>query len=563
MSNILLINGFWVPTSTISELLSFSQFDSNIFLTFPIGIMTIAGWCRKLIPSYGLKVIDYMLELHKFFSNKENSSTEIKIFINKVLDSISDVPDYIGISMGSSCGHLANLMVVSECKKRWPHCKVIAGGTHATACSDIILSDSEVDCVIRGPGDVSFVDLIRFFAGEKGVIPEGASFKSLPSKHISESIRDLSMLPPYPYDLIDFKYLVDHDETAPIKRFGAKTGVIMTSRGCPFNCTYCAASQIHGKNVLFRPIKSLIDEIRNLVIEYGVNTVCIIDDLFGANRRLFFSFFEELDKSGLDVRVVIPAGLSIKIYDEEMIDILVAHGLDSVYFPVESGCQYVQDKLMKKNINLKKARRLIEYTKSKNIFTGVNIILGMPGETKNMIMETFNFLLGLPVDWIAFFIACPYPGTEMTNTLISSGAIKIEDLMLILNSSTQSSKTRLFDTKDISGKELSEIIDSFNIELNFLNNYNLRNKRFDIMLKKLDKIIERYPIHVIARICRAVCYQHMGEISLYKSEIEQINKILISNDSSRKLFVKYENKIRELISDFSKEEIEKLYVFRQ
>jgi radical SAM superfamily enzyme YgiQ (UPF0313 family) len=239
-----------------------------------------------------------------------------------------------------------------------------------------------------------------------------------------------------------------------------------------------------------------------------------------------------------------------------MIDVLIAHGLDSIYFPLESGSKYVQENVIKKHIDLDKATRLIRYSKSKGLFTGVNIVLGCPGETKVMMMETYEFLKQLPVDWVAFFSAYPYPGTEMTDTLLKRGDIDEEKLIEIWDNSTQGFKKRPFDTKEISGEEMSELIDSFNIQLNFFNNYNLRTGNFDHVIPKLNKIIERFPLHVVALACRARCFYDAGNREEALHDIDTISSSILKSVFSNSMYSKYEADIRQLLGS---ELIERIY----
>jgi radical SAM superfamily enzyme YgiQ (UPF0313 family) len=274
------------------------------------------------------------------------------------------------------------------------------------------------------------------------------------------------------------------------------------SRGCPFGCSFCSADKVHGRKVSFFSVERIVSEIEYLINTFQINTVNIIDDLFGADKQYFREFFRRIDERGLSFKLYIPGGLSIAVFDEEMIDILIDHGLTAIYFPLESGSKHVQEEIIKKRVDLDKAVRLISYTKQKGLFTGINIVLGSPGETRELIFETYEFIRNLPVDWIAFFVAYPYPETEMTNILLNRGTLTQDDLIRIWDSSTQGFKRRPFDTEEISGQELSDLIYDMNINLNFFHNYNFRMKNYAHVTSKLNKLIDRYPFHVVALACR-------------------------------------------------------------
>lgn len=552
VKKLLLINGFSSPTEIINELLSDQGSDCNIYLSYPLGVLTLAAWCRQEFPNFKIQILDATMDLHKQMSLLSKRASNISDFIFSMLEKVDFVPDFIGISFNFSNGHKACLKLSGICKQIWPDSKTIAGGVHATTFTSAIISDPSIDYVVRGPGDYSFTDLLGGLAEDKeikqiaGVV---TSTSDMPS--VALPLPDLDIIPPYPYDLIDMEYLVVNESTAPMYEEGTRTGMIFMSRGCPFGCTFCSADKVHGRKVSFFSVDRIITEIEYLINTFQINTINIIDDLFGADKQYFKDFFQKIEGRGLSFRLFIPGGLSIAVFDEEMIDILIDHGLSAIYFPLESGSKHVQENIIKKRVDLDKAVRLISYSKQKGLFTGINIVLGSPGETKKLMNETYEFIRNLPVDWIAFFVAYPYPETEMTNILLNRGTLTHEDLIEIWDSSTQGFKTRPFDTDEISGQELSDLIYDMNINLNFFQNYNFRMKNYSFVIAKLNKLIDRYPFHVVALACRAKCYRELGQPEDAISDIAKIKKLIIENNESLRLFERYNKSILETLGDYS------------
>jgi radical SAM superfamily enzyme YgiQ (UPF0313 family) len=548
--NLLLINGFGTPTRIINELLSNASIDSNIYLSYPLGVLTLAAWCRKALPNVNIQIIDATLEFHKYISNPQREPINLSDFIIKILEPIDVTPDFIGISISFSNGHKPCLELCRHSKEKWPHSTIIAGGVHATTFTHRIIADPCIDFVIRGPGDVSFIDLLQSLIEEKTQDHIAGLVTSMENiTNMALPLADLDTIPPYPYDLIDMEYLVVNESTSPINEDGTRTGMIFMSRGCPFNCSFCSANKVHGKKVAFISVDKMIGQIEHLINTYHVNTINIIDDLFGADKEYFYEFFRKIDERNLKFRLFIPGGLSIAVFDEEMIDVLIEHGLNAVYFPVESGSPYVQQHVIKKRVNLDKAARLITHSKKRGLFTGINIVLGSPGETKEHIYETYEYIKHLPIDWTAFFIAFPYPDTEMTNILLARGAITESELIEVWDNSTQGFKPRPFDTEEISGLELSDLVYDFNIELNFFSNYNIRTGNYKEVLIKLDKIINRYPFHTVALACRAKCYHEIGRQREAIQDVLTIYDLIKVNNDSLKLFERYKSQITE-ITDF-------------
>lgn len=548
MKNLLLINGFGSGTRIINELLSNDSTDINIYFSYPIAVLTLAGWVRQELPDFNIQILDLQMDLHKIISDKHRDSLEIKDFINQELDKVDFTPDYIGVSMSFSNGHVGCLQMIKACKKKWSKSKIIAGGMHATTFTSRIIPAPNIDFVIRGPGDTSFIKLLKALEERKNpkAIP-GVVTGSNNITKIGNRLECLDDIPPYPYDLIDMEYLVVHESTSPVYEKEKRTGLVLMSRGCYFSCAYCSANQVHGRKVFFKSINRVLSEIEYLIKTYKINQLCIIDDLFGADKKYFYDFFNEIKRRRLKFRLVIPAGLSLILFNEEMIDVLIKHGLKAVNFPLESGSQYVQREIIKKHIDLKKAVRLIKYTKKKGLFVGINIVIGSPGETKKLMDETFEFIKRLPVDWTSFFIAYPYPGTTMTDIFIKRGELTEDKLIEIWESSAQGFKGRPFDTKEISGKELSELVYDTNIKLNFFSSYNLRTKNYKNMLMKIHKIVNRYPFHVVALSCRARCYYQLGKTRKAEKDVKTIYHLIKSNNESRNMYKKYRDKIEEII----------------
>jgi radical SAM superfamily enzyme YgiQ (UPF0313 family) len=545
---ILLVNSFGLPIKITADLLAKKTSDASVYISYPLGVLTLAAWCIKDLPEFTVQILDIMLDLHKHKSDKERNPISIEEFIQQELNSVGSPPDIIGISLNFSNGHTSSLLFAKLCKQKWPKCVVVVGGMHATTFSEDIILDRNIDYLIRGPGDISFTALIK--ALEKntdiefvpGVVTDVANITKMGSV-----LNDLDSIPHYPYELLDMEYLVVHESTSPVQKKGTKTGMIFMSRGCPFPCTYCSAAKVHGKNVFIKSVNRIVDEIQHLINEYKVTQINIVDDLFGANKKHFYELFEEIDRRNLKFDLSVPAGLAITIYNEEMIDVLVKHGLKAVNLPLESGSKHVQEKIILKRVNIDKGLRLLKHATSRGVFTGVNIVIGSPGETKEHMEETFEFLKQAPVDWVTFFIAYPYPQTTMTNILLESGEITKDQLVEIWDSSTQGFKERPFDTKEISGKDLYELVYHNNIKINFFNNYNIRNGSCEIIIPKLEKIIKNHEWHVVAISCLARCHYELGEFNVAISYVKLITDMVNSEPLSKNMYNKYYDDIIDFI----------------
>jgi radical SAM superfamily enzyme YgiQ (UPF0313 family) len=188
-----------------------------------------------------------------------------------------------------------------------------------------------------------------------------------------------------------------------------------------------------------------LKSIKNL----GFETIAIYDDLFAAKRSKFLEFEKELQQTDIvdNTKFLLPNALSVAVLTEELIDAIIRMNVEYFKISIESGSQYTQSKIIKKNVNLKKTRRLLEYMRTKELPIEVNFILGFPGETKELMQETLDFIDSIDVDWVSMFSALPLPGTEMYQQFIEEGVIDET-----FDWDTNRHPLRSFDTKEI-GKD--------------------------------------------------------------------------------------------------------------
>lgn len=131
--NILLINGIGSPGAIINELLSRTDSDSNIYLSYPLCVLTLAGWCRQEFPNFNIQIIDASMDFHKHVANPGRSPISVDDFIKGSLGQVKFAPDFIGISFSFSNGHKTCLKFAQYCKEKWPDGRI--AGLLLAACT--------------------------------------------------------------------------------------------------------------------------------------------------------------------------------------------------------------------------------------------------------------------------------------------------------------------------------------------------------------------------------------------------------------------------------------------
>ncbi len=493
--------------------------------TMPLGLIDMAAYIREKVKGVEIQILDIGKDLHYMGKGKPTSFEE---FTEKELDKVGFTPDVIGISIGFSSAHNASRLIAKKAKQRWGKAIIICGGNHATNLYQYLLKDPYIDFVIRGEGEMPFTEFISNLKKGKRADILGLFDREKAEKGIVETAKlfeDLNLLPMPAYDLLDL-------ETYR-KTVGAS---IMFSRGCVFRCTFCASHTVHGRRVRFKSNEKILAEFRYLVDALGFNKIIIEDDLFAADKKKFFALAEEMKKYKGRVKYLLPQGLSMHILDEQIIDAITEIGIDEAAVAIESGSEYTQKHIIRKNIDLAKAKRILKYLRKKNFGVWVNFILGFPDETRELMQETIDYLKTLDVDWVFIFHALPLPGSEIYQTFVSRGIIKPESF----NWDGLRLGRRTFDTPEISAKDLEKLVYDTNIEVNYFNHSNLRHKRYKRAIHVFNLIIlSTHPFQIVARYCRGLAYLGLNDKKNAEQDFRDCIAWIKKNRESARLYQEY------------------------
>jgi pyruvate-formate lyase-activating enzyme len=345
------------------------------------------------------------------------------------------------------------------------------------------------------------------------------------------------------YDVIDIRnYIADQENYAGVTyksghQYKKKTLALITSRGCPGTCTFCCAHTVHGRRVRTFSLDKTIETIAFLYREYGVNTFSIYDDFFTFNKKRVLEFAAGIKALFLDeIHIQFEGTATINSLDEELIDAMIELGLDYCVMPLESGSEYVQKNIIKKNVRLDHAFRMAEYMRSKNVFVNGYIIFGFPNETRELMMETLTYALNFPADRFFFFSATPYLGSEMTKEFLQIGCF-VDERDLI--SRHMSADERSFDMPGMTAAELNDFKYRANLLCNFSQNIVMRNKEWEVGYERFSRIFQRYPFHIIALKCKAICCRNLNK-EKEAEEIELTLERIIKNDPlAAEMYQKY------------------------
>ena len=402
---------------------------------------------HPLFPPLGLAYMAAVLEQNSF---------EVKIVDCPVCEMdheklkaelVSFQPTIVGIGAMTPIIESA-LKSAHVAKEACPDAKVVMGGPHVTFADKQILSeDKDVDIIVRGEGEETLLELAEQSPEFRKIGDiEGITFRR--DTQIIQSpnrpfIQNLDALP-----LPAYKYI-------PIKKYritGMKLLPIISSRGCPFQCSFCVASQMFGARYRARSPKNVLDEIEWLKDEYKAEGIAFQDDTLTFDKKRTLEICDGM----IERKLKLPWGCSSRadVVTKEVLAKMAEAGCDEICFGVESGCQRIRDSL-KKRVTTKQCENAVKWAKEAGIFVTVSVILGYPGETKETLQESLDFVRKVEPDDVWLCHATPYLGTELRAIVESNGWKMAEDWKLY------NTMNPIFEDPLLPAKQIAEMRKAF------------------------------------------------------------------------------------------------------
>jgi radical SAM superfamily enzyme YgiQ (UPF0313 family) len=336
---------------------------------------------------------------------------------NEVEEVITEYqPDVVGISI--ICVKLESALKIAEiCNKNNSEIIVVAGGHHPTALPEEVLANRNIDYVIRGEGEKAFPELLESIENKKSIESlgdiRGLSYKIEGKVIHNRPVNVIDDLDSLPYPDISSLYMHDSYNSSQLC-------TIMASRGCPYNCGYCASKNMwHGK-VRFRSVINVIEEIEHLMGTYNINHFVFQDDCFTLNKNWLCKFCGLIKEKGL--KITWNCLSSASLIDEEIVRLLKEAGCIKINVGLETASSRIL-KLANKKTTTEMVTGIVNLLRKYGIFTAVYVIIGFPTETVEEMRNTQRFVLNLKPDWIYGNIFTPYPGTSLYNFCLENNII--------------------------------------------------------------------------------------------------------------------------------------------
>jgi len=339
----------------------------------------------RLDPPLGLMYIAGSLE-------REEISVSINDLAGRKVEewgNLIDDADIYGMTIFSSSFNVSR-DISKFIKARNKDAIIVAGGPHPTSLPDQTIDTGDFDYVIQREGEEAFPKLIRSLSA-------GNSSDKIIT---AEQIKDINLLPRPARHLVDISSYTREVE-------GEQATSIITSRGCPYTCSFCC-KDIHGRKVRFREAEDIIDEVRGIQETYGVNSFVFYDDIFTLNRKRLEVLCEEFKNMDLTFRCNGRSGANTF---EDYVKLREA-GCKEIAFGIESGSQEILERV-NKGTTVEMNTKTITEAKRAGLLTKAYLIVGYPGETQETIDETKKFMEITDPDKFTLFQFVPLPGSDV------------------------------------------------------------------------------------------------------------------------------------------------------
>jgi radical SAM superfamily enzyme YgiQ (UPF0313 family) len=289
----------------------------------------------------------------------------------------------------------------------------LAGGVHASALPDDFAGTGFFDCVVVGEGEITLFEILE-------MIEQG---KELPRVYRTVNyVKDLDELP-FPATA----YLPTYEHA-----FEANDGLagVTASRGCPGRCKYCWPNQfvMYGtKSIRWRTPQNIVEEMLYLKNHFPIKLITFYDDTFSWNKkwlREFRDHVRERREHGVDIPPI-AVNARANTFDNEVAEILKELGCVGVWFGFESGSPRIL-KILNKGCTLEQNIRAAKICREAGFDVNANILVGIPGETKEDYLLTYKFLKTIQPNNVRYNVLSPYPGSQFYEELAPQGLIDVQ-----------------------------------------------------------------------------------------------------------------------------------------
>lgn len=339
-------------------------------------------------------------------------------------------PDIIGLTLHSFERALVREYLLNI-RSASPNTVTVLGGPHVSGdpAGTLLEYGRLVDFAFVGEAEKGFRMLVELLQDEDiGV--NAKSLKKVPGL-VYRGLKGIQVNPrwmPKPKEIGMPRWDLLVPETYPRRPPGAffrqfPTAPVSISRGCPSPCTFCAVGSVMGRKIRYRPIDSVMEELRLLHDRHGIREFHFVDDNFTHDRNYVLKFCDALASGLPGISWTCPNGVKIDSLDDELLSAMKISGCYALSVGIEAGNQEVLDKIGKAQ-KVDRVRHVIEKIKNHGMSARGFFLFGLPEQSSLQMEDTIRFSLELSLDMALFSLFHPFPGTLEYDRLKDKGEIR-------------------------------------------------------------------------------------------------------------------------------------------
>lgn len=382
-----------------------------------IGGDNIWGVINSITPPLGLATLSAVLE-----ANGQGHHSEIvdayaeNLSISDILSKVTPEIDVIGMTattpeIGST------IEITRSIRKHFPDKKILMGGVHPTVFHESLVADGVCDMVIRGEGEKAIL-----------LLADQAPMKDIPNLTWKSAEGEIIINPQNDeFVLLDDLPMPSYHKL-PMKKYRSAIGAairspsigMMTSRGCPGQCTFCY-SGMFGKKIRFLSAEKIYDQILYLKSHYGIREISFYDDTFTANLKRVEQLCNLLISHRADITWSCFA--RIDTVNAEILRLMKAAGCHQIMYGFETIDENIL-RAVNKKVKLTQYADAVAWTRAAGIDIRGAFMLGSPEETEASLIATLEYSRKIDIQYAIFNITTPYPGTTLFNWAVEKGNLR-------------------------------------------------------------------------------------------------------------------------------------------
>ncbi len=391
-------------------------------ITPPLGLAYLAAYALRR--GHSVSVIDAVGSAPDRVVPFRKEAWLRGLTLSQIADRVDPDAGLIGISNLFTFAYPAVEALCRVLKERRPDVPILLGGAHPSARYEEVLKNGDVDFVLVGEAEETIVELLEALSGRRSLAgvrslawrrpePGGGSRVALNPEAARMKDLDFGKVPFPARHLLPMEtYIKAQEAHGPVS---ARWTSIVSSRGCPYGCTFCASRRTRW---VARAAADVVDEMEECLERWGITEFHFEDDNMTLDKGRTVALCREIIRRGLQIRWQTPNGIRASVTDGEMLAVMRESGCSHITVAPESGSPRVLNDIIQKgrDFRLEQLRDVSARAHALGLKVAAYFILGIPGERVEDVRLTMDYadsLARVGVDEVAFSLFIPLPGTPL------------------------------------------------------------------------------------------------------------------------------------------------------